>query len=250
MDYLVRNALALVLIPPGTILLLGLCGLLILRRRQRLGRLLIALSLVTLYALSTSPVASRLLQTLEPPASNPLAAQEAQAIVVLGGGAYYAAPEYGGSTVIASTLVRLRYAARLHRASGKPVLVTGGDPREFGVAEAALMKQTLNDDFGVPVEWTESVSRTTLENALPTRNILEPRAIRSIYLVTQAWHMPRARMAFEHAGFSVTPAATEYATSPPLTVLDFAPKASALRDSSRFFQEILGIGWYRLKFWF
>jgi uncharacterized SAM-binding protein YcdF (DUF218 family) len=250
MDYLVRNAVALMMIPPGTILLLGLLGLLILRRRQRLGRLLIALSLLTLYALSISPVADRLLQALEPPARTPLAAQEVQAVVVLGGGTQYAAPEYGGSTVIASTLVRLRYAARLHRATGKPVLVSGGDPREFGIAEAALMKQTLNDDFGVPVEWTESLSRTTLENAQLTRKILEPQSIRSIYLVTHAWHMPRARLAFEHAGFSVIPAATEYAVSPPLTFLDFVPKASALRDSSRFFHEILGIAWYRLKFFF
>lgn len=250
MDYLVRNAVALIMVPPGVILLLGLLGLLILRRRQRLGRLLITLSLVTLYALSISPVADRLLQVLEPRAGAPLAAQEVQVIVVLGGGTYYAAPEYAGSTVIASTLVRLRYAARLHRATGKPVLVTGGDPRKFGVAEAALMKQTLNDDFGVPVEWTESLSRTTLENAQLTRKILEPKGIRSIYLVTQAWHMPRARLAFEHAGFSVIPAATEYATSPPLTFLDFVPKASALRDSSRVFHEILGIAWYRLKFFF
>ena len=250
MDYLVRNAVALIVIPPGAILLLGLLGLLILRRRQRLGRLLITLSLVILYALSISPVADRLLQTLEPPANDPLAAKEVQAIVVLGGGTYYAAPEYGGSTVIASTLVRLRYAARLHRASGKPLLVTGGDPREFGVAEAALMEQTLNDDFGVPVEWTENLSRTTLENAQLSRKILEPEGIRSIYLVTQAWHMPRARLAFEHSGFSVVPAATDYATSPPLTVLDFVPDARALRDSSRFFREILGIAWYQLKFFF
>ena len=250
MDYLVRNAVALIVIPPGAILLLGLLGLLILRRRQRLGRLLITLSLVILYALSISPVADRLLQTLEPPANDPLAAKEVQAIVVLGGGTYYAAPEYGGSTVIASTLVRLRYAARLHRATGKPVLVTGGDPREFGVAEAALMKQTLNDDFGVPVEWTERLSRTTLENAQLSRKILEPEGVRSIYLVTQAWHMPRARLAFEHSGFSVVPAATDYATSPPLTVLDFVPDARALRDSSRFFREILGIAWYQLKFFF
>ena len=53
---------------------------------------------------------------------------------MLGGGVDYGAPEYGGNTVVSSTLVRLRYAARLYRATGKPVLVSGGDPRETGIA--------------------------------------------------------------------------------------------------------------------
>jgi len=248
MAFLVRDAITFALTPPGTIVLLGLLGLTLLRNRPRLGRLVLALSLVSLYALSISPVSDRLLQALETLPSDPLKALRAQAIVVLGGGVYYGAPEYGGNTVVSSTLVRLRYAARLYRATGKPVLVSGGDPRETGIAEAAVMKITLDEDFSVPVRWSESRSRTTLENARFSREILDPEGIRSIYLVTQAWHMPRAQLAFEHAGFAVIPAATEYAISQPLALRHFIPEAKALRDSSRFFHEILGIGWYRLKF--
>jgi len=38
----------------------------------------------------------------------------AQAIVVVGGGQYHAAPEYAADTVSEATLVHLRYAACLH----------------------------------------------------------------------------------------------------------------------------------------
>jgi uncharacterized SAM-binding protein YcdF (DUF218 family) len=60
--------------------------------------------------------------------------------------------------------------------------------------------------------------------------------------------MPRARLAFESAGFVVIPAATGYATRFRLTALDFVPDARALRDSSTYFREVIGIGWYRLQF--
>ncbi len=50
--------------------------------------------------------------------------------MVLGGGRYRDAPEYGNDTVGEYTLVRLRYAAKLHRETGFPLLVTGGRPME------------------------------------------------------------------------------------------------------------------------
>jgi uncharacterized SAM-binding protein YcdF (DUF218 family) len=59
--------------------------------------------------------------------------------------------------------------------------------------------------------------------------------------------MPRARLAFERAGFSVIPAATAYRTRIELTALDFLPSAKALHDSSRFVHEMIGLGWYHLR---
>jgi uncharacterized SAM-binding protein YcdF (DUF218 family) len=78
--------------------------------------------------------------------------------------------------------------------------------------------------------------------------LLKPAGVERIYLVTQAWHMPRARRAFENAGFAVIPAPTGYATRFELTVLDFLPNVEALNDSSLFFHEILGIAWYYVRF--
>lgn len=248
MEWLIRNAIASALIPPGFLLLVALWGLLVLRRRPLLGKSLLSLALVALYALSTQYVADALLQMLEQPASDPLRNRGGQAIVVLAGGSYFGAPEYGTDTVNAHGLVRLRYAAHLHRATQKPILATGGSPEGAPLGEAAHMKTVLNRDFQAPVAWVEDQSRTTLENARLSHKILSAEGIRTIYLVTHAWHMPRARLAFESAGFSVIPAATGYATRFRLTLLDFVPDADALLDSSRFFHEIIGITWYQLQF--
>lgn len=249
MEWVIRNAIALLLVPPGCLVLIALWGLGLLGRHARTGRLIIALSVLGLYILSTPYVAEGLLASLETPPRDLLAARNGQAIVVLGGGKYHAAPEYGGDTVRSSTLVRLRFAARLQRSLGKPVLVTGGSPEGSPITEARVMQSVLIDDFKVPVTWIEEQSRTTLESARQSRVILSAAGLQTIYLVTHAWHMPRARLAFEDAGFNVIPAATGYTTRFRLTALNFLPQAQALLDSSRYFRELIGISWYRMQIW-
>lgn len=248
MGWELRNAIASALLPPGLLLVIGLVGLLLLARRPRAGAGLCAFALIALYALSTRLVAVALLQSLEPAYRDPAAAGAAGAIVVLGAGTYFDAPEFGADTVNAAALERLRYAAHLHRVTRVPILASGGSPEGAGTGEARHMKRVLEEDFRVPVTWVEDASRTTLENAGHTRAILGAAGIRTVYLVTHAWHMPRARLAFENAGFTVIPAATGHATRFRLTALDFVPDARALRDSSLYFREMLGYAWYRLQF--
>jgi uncharacterized SAM-binding protein YcdF (DUF218 family) len=247
MEWLITNAAASLLMPLGIVLILLLTALLMAWRWPLMAWRPMAIACVLLYALSTQFVANGLLYVLEPAPRDPAADPSGQAIVVLGGGTYYKAPEYGGDTVKAQTLVRLRYAARLQRVLGKPVLATGGSPDGSPVAEAQLMKHALEKDFQVPVQWIEQRSSNTLEHARLVYRLLKPAGVERVYLVTHAWHMPRARLAFERAGFAVIPAPTGFATRFELTVLDFLPRAEALSDSSRFFHEILGIAWYYVR---
>jgi uncharacterized SAM-binding protein YcdF (DUF218 family) len=249
-EWLITNAISAWLVPPGGILLIVIMGLLAMRQRPRLGRVVFLLGFGALYALSTVLVADALHGFLEPPPRDPLVDATGQAIVVLGGGTYFSAPEYGGDTVNAPTLVRLRYAAHLQRASGKPILVTSGAPQGNTLSEAEQMKRVLLQDFRVPVEWAETGSNNTLENARLSHRLLSASDVRRVYLVTHAWHMPRARLAFERAGFAVIPAPTGYSTRYGLTVLDFLPNANALLRSSYFFHEAIGLGWYHLRFLF
>jgi len=246
-EWLITNSVAAWLLPPGCLLLLATVGAFMARRRPRAGRALVALSLAVLYALSTPFAGGALIRMLEPAQRDPIGNAGGQAIVVLGGGTYFAAPEYGRNTVSGATLVRLRYTAHLRRALKRPVMVTGGAPQVDGVAEAELMKQVLEGELGTPVQWIEKRSRNTLENARLARRMLAPTGVNTVYLVTHAWHLPRARLAFERSGFTVIPAATSYATRNRLTLLDFMPAASALLDSSLFFREVIGIGWYHLR---
>ena len=246
-SWVVTNVIAAWLIPPGCLLLLAGWGVFRLRKRPRSGKVLIVLALAALWALSTPWLSRTLLQLLEPESANPLNAAPAQAIVVLGGGNYRAAPEYGADTVSEATLVRLRYAALLYRQTGKPILVSGGALRMDDLTEAQTMKAVLEDEFKIPVAWTEGTSLDTLENARASRAMLSPLGINRVYVVTHAWHMPRSQWIFARAGFDVVPASTKFATNPPLTARDFMPAADALKDSGHFFHEIIGLAWYRLK---
>jgi len=247
MEWLIAKAFAALLAPLGIVLVILLVAALVAWRRPLAAWRPVALALIVLYPLSTHFVADQLLWWIEPAPRDPAADKSGQAIVVLGGGTYFSAPEYGGDTVKAPVLARLRYAARLHRALDKPVLASGGAPQGNPVPEARLMTQVLQQDFQITVRWTEQGSRNTFENALMSASVLKPAGIERIYLVTHAWHMRRARLAFEHAGFKVIPAPTGYATRFKLSVLDFLPDARALDNSGLFFREAAGIGWYYLR---
>lgn len=245
----ITNTLALLLMPPGCLLVLSAAGLLLLRSRRTLAGVILAFSWVALYVLSTPLVAHSLLVSLDPTVPDPLSDRTGDAIVILGGGKYYRAPEYGhADTANGSVLERLRYGARLYRTLGKPLLVAGGSPLGDAVPEAEVMKQVLEQDFDVPVRWAEKTSTTTDENARNSFRLVQSAGVKSIYLVTHAWHMRRARASFEHAGFRVIPAPTIYSTPEPRTMIDFLPNAGSLRDTSVYVHEVVGRAWYRLKF--
>ncbi|MGD9786531.1 MAG: YdcF family protein [Sulfuricellaceae bacterium] len=248
MGWLLTNLIASFLLPPLSLLLIGALGLALLKRRPGLGKGLLALSLGLLTVLSLPAVSDRLLGSLEegtllPPEHRP----PAQAIVVLGGGRDINALEYAGDTVGSVTLRRVRYGAWLQRETGLPLLVTGGKPDGGTLSEGETMRRVLEREFGVPVRWVEDRSDNTRENAYNSRELLKGSGVRTIYLVTHAWHMPRAKRVFETAGFKVVPAGIGFHQTKPLTVLDFLPDAKALEGSSHYIHEIIGLVWYRLK---
>jgi uncharacterized SAM-binding protein YcdF (DUF218 family) len=249
MSWFFTNLFSAFLFPPLNFLLIALAGLIIRRSRPCLGRALITGSLGLLWLCSTPFATDGALQLLEGQlkAVEPKA-QLADAIVVLGGGTYFIAPEYGGiDTVGAPSLVRLRYAAKLQRETGKPILVSGGKPLGNTVSEAQQMKSILDKEFNVPVQWTEDASDNTLENARNSYQLLQKSGIKRIYLVTHAWHMPRSVMAFRNAGFDVVPAPTAFNTRYKTDLLSFIPNSDSLDNSKIFMHELIGILWYRYK---
>ena len=245
MSWFLTNLVSAFLLPPLNLLLVAALGLLLWKKRPRIARILLAASTLLLWLLSTPFCAEMLLQQLEGKPYN-VDLRPAQAIVVLGGGTYFHAPEYGGDTVSDASLQRVRYAAKLYRESGLPILVSGGKPLGNTLSEAQQMKGVLVEEFKVPVMWTEDASDNTLENARASRQLLAQSSINRIALVTHAWHMPRAAAAFKAAGFEVIPAPTAYTTRYQLDLLAFIPNAGALHDSKIFMHEVIGTFWYRL----
>ncbi len=240
MMFLLKKIVTALVLPPAGPLLLAALGLLLLRRRPRFGKTLVWTGVLALWLLSTPVVTKSMLAAIEDVAPLDYAqAKGAQAIVVLGGGSYRAAPEFGGDTVDRRTLERLRYAARLHRDTGLPLLVTGGAALG-GVPEGRSMKEALERDFGVKVRWVEDKSVDTRENALHSAHLLEPAGVKRVLLVTHAWHMRRAQEAFAAAKLDVIAAPTGYETTGPFTVQDALPGPGGLWAGRIVLHELLG----------
>ena len=227
-------------------------------RRPRFGRAVLLLLLGIVYLTTTPFMAGELMARLQ--TYRPLNIDESHpdvgAIVVLGAGVYFSAPEYwrpdapafGVDVADALSLQRLSYAAYLARATGKPILLSGGagDPRTHrSVADA--MRTTLIRNFGITPRWIETFSGTTKSNSQYSADILKKEGVHRIYLVTHAWHMPRAVLAFEHAGLDVVPAPTAFVSRSGWLWEDFIPSAQAFQLTYYGLHEWAGIIWYRLQ---
>jgi uncharacterized SAM-binding protein YcdF (DUF218 family) len=220
---------ALVL-PPGSLLLLGAIGILLWNRRPGLGFLFCVLSLLGFWALSTPIVADALARSAEQyPAldlkSFNTAGSGAQAIVILGGGVRRDAPDYGADEPNAATTMRLIEGARVARATHLPILVTGGPE------EAPAMRSLLEDDLQVPVKWVEAASLDTRNNAQYSAAILGAQHITRIILVTSATHMARSVAEFEAVGMDPIAAPAQISTPDFRGILAFIPEQESLDRS-------------------
>lgn len=243
------NALATaLLLPPANLLLPCAAGLLLLRRRPRAGRLLLAAGLGGLLLLSLPLVSKALIVSLEGglplrPEAGDLPGALPGAIVILSAEALL---NRGVLEPGPLTLERLRAGVALHRRTGLPILVTGGGADDGPDTLAGAMARSLAADFNVPARWMESASLDTRENAVLSAPLLLRDGIRSAYLVTHAWHMRRSVLAFAGTGVAVTAVPVRMDEGPDGRGSDFIPRARSWLDSYWALHEWVGIAAVRL----
>lgn len=243
-----KPLLTALVMPPMSLLLMAFVGLLVLRKHRRTGIALTAVALALLWVLSTQVtavwLARNLLVQYPPTSAAQLKANGVQAIVVLGGGIYPEAPEYGQAQPAPSTAARLRYGVWLGRQSGLPLAFTSGIGHAARhaqtIPEAEVAARVASQDYGVTLRWLESQSRDTSENARMLAPILQRDGIKHVALVTDAWHMPRTVIAFERVGLTVTPAPTGYVLRQGL-IFEWFPSTWGLVSSQQVLREWLGI---------
>jgi len=224
------------------------------RPREPIRRLLvITLPFVALTLLSMPAVAYFALGTLEwryPPSEQ--RPDHARAIVVLGGGIELADATRVRAEMNSATLTRCLHGARVyHRGKPCPVVVSGGrvGNRPSTPAVAHLMRDFLRaqgiDDADLIVE---DRSRTTHENAVECRKLLDQLGIDEVILVTDATHMFRALRAFRKQGIAAVASACNHrATQFGWDVFDFLPSAAAVQYHQQVLHEWLGCVWYWVK---
>ena len=216
------------ILPPAAPLLIALVGLALLDRHRRAGRFLTTLGVVLLIVVSMPAVAKFLIHFVDDsPPFDAAQAKTAQAVVILA-----AIARWRRQQSLRLTLERLRYGARVARLTGLPVMVVGGRAEPARETEAKVMRDALQDEFGVAVRWVEDQSRNTHENALMTAAILRPAGVRRVVLVAHGFDMPRATAEFATAGLETIPAPT--GLLPPLqpsVLLDYFPSVDGLQWS-------------------
>jgi uncharacterized SAM-binding protein YcdF (DUF218 family) len=243
-----KPVLTSLVMPLAFLPLLGLLGLVLVARRNRSGWVLGVVAFAALWLLSCQGTAVWLAQNALPQYLPVTAAElkdaKVQAIVVLGGGMYPQAPEYGSAQPGPATLARLRYGIWLSKQSGLPVAFSGGSGWAAGTnvksSEAEVAARVAIEEFGFTLRWVENQSRDTAENARMVAPLLVRDGIKRITLVTDALHMSRALVAFEPTGLVVIPATMGYALPTKFNVLQWLPTVDGLAGSTRVIHEVLG----------
>lgn len=242
-----RFILKQLLLPPSLFFLLLLLALGLRNRRPRLALACFSAGFLGILIMSlpvTTEWAAGKLEREPPLERSEWAglASRADVIVVLGAGRQRHDPAWDGADQPTGVAMeRMRYAARLAKASGLPLLTSGGLHYGSPPSEASMMADSLRDDFGVPVRWQEGQSRTTWENAQMSAELLRHEGIHRVVLVTQAWHMPRAKWSFEQAGLQVVSAPVGFlGVDSGVPMGGWLPESPAVWRNGQLLNEALG----------
>ena len=214
---------------------------------RRLGIAISVVATSLLFVAAVPVVAERMLQSVEVKPLDKPDFSAAQAIVVLGGGVNRGDGDKVRDTLGAWSMERLDFAAHAYRQLHLKVAVSGGLTPGAHTAEATLMKSILESDFGVPVSWVENRSRTTWENAVYTRELLQADGVNTVVLVTNAWHMRRAMWSFERAGLHAIPYPAPLTIEESDRTADYLPSMHALEASYHALHEAIGLAYYHLR---
>jgi uncharacterized SAM-binding protein YcdF (DUF218 family) len=249
--------------PLGLSCLLLLLALL-LRRHKGWRNTLLIIALGILWLAGNRWVAIPLARSLEWQYLPAKEIPQTDVIVVLGGATE--SKDYPRPTVeVNSAGDRVLYAARLYKEGKAAHLLLSGGSIDWletrSTSPAAEMADILElADIPKDALWLDNQSRNTYENALYSRQILEPKGIKRILLVTSAMHMPRAVALFKHQGFDVVPAPTDFTVTDSVwqdlthgdiagQIVNFFPSSSSLSLTTNVIKEYLGMLIYRLRGW-
>lgn len=232
-----------IILPPFNVLILWLLSLICFKLKWRKTAYLATfLGIAILYLFSIPYTSKTLTNSLVK--EDKLTLQDyhhAQAIVLLGGGLRDSKELFAKLATNQIAVERVRYAAFLARETALPILITGSAPN--GMSEAAVMANELQLFYQVPTKWLEQKAKTTKENAQYTQQILFPEGIKKIILVTNQWHMKRAKMLFEQQGFEVLPASVGAGATPEtygMNIMYFIPQAGAMNTNMMALKEWIG----------
>jgi uncharacterized SAM-binding protein YcdF (DUF218 family) len=219
------------------------------RRRLALGVAMVAFA--GLWVGSLPVVAQALIASLERqyPPMTLQATPEADVIVVLGGALAPPDPPRRPYFALGQSAGRIWHAARLYKAGkAKTIVIAAGNQPglEHLQSEAEVIAEMLVS-LGVPAGAIkrESRSRTTRENAMNVKALIQELGGKRVLLVTSAQHMPRAVKTFTkvwaNSGIEFSPASADgLGRQPNDSIFVWIPSPNALLGVSKALKEYAG----------
>jgi uncharacterized SAM-binding protein YcdF (DUF218 family) len=229
MFFVLSKVLAFLAVPSNIVFGIGILGmLLLLTRFRRTGVRLMVTCLLVVLVLGLLPIGRGLIAMLEnrfPPGND--SGPPVTGIIVLGGPIDSRMSVVRGTISVGGEVERLIEGAALARRHPAARLVfTGGNPSLFhDDPPESFFAAKLFEQLGVPASRLvlEDKSRNTVENAVFTRQLVDPKPGERWILVTSAMHMPRAVGVFRKADFAVEPYPVDWHTLPGASLF-FMPR--------------------------
>ena len=181
-------------------------------------------------------------------------ADDAEAIVVLGGGSINLRSRGEVfSLLISASALRAMEGIRLYEMMDDPLVIISGGSNPFlggGTPESILLSDMLMD-AGIPGDRIilETESRSTREQAKKIKPLLEDRDIDSFILVTSPIHMGRSVAVFEAHGMYPIPSPSALRSEGFDGKIAILPSWIALDASQAAFREYMAIGYYWIRGW-
>lgn len=247
--YLFSKLFTYLVLPPGIFIFSFLLASFYAKRFKSLFFLLS----LSFYALSTPYVAKLLLQPLEKPFNTKVQETSVNGIIVLGGGHI---PDSSNIPLSSSAYKRALWGLMLAKQLDKPLLFSGAGLYDYSESDAFLdsmkeIEKSLHVKIFSPNSlelkgfsvYVEDKSLNTYENAKYSKEFFERRGLTNprVYLVTSAFHMKRSIKIYEHFGFEVISAATDFRTSSQEPTFGWLPNMGSLSASYTAIHEYVGI---------
>jgi len=239
--------------PSNVLIAIGLLGLvLLLTRFTRLASWLIVTSLVLIAVAGLSPLGNALILPLEqrfPPWDASRGPPDG--IVLLGGMISPDVSAARGAVALNEAAERITVTAELARRypNARIVLTGGRNALIFDEGIEAVFAVRQLEALGVAHDRiaAEEQARNTIENAVFSRLVANPKPGERWLLVTSAYHMPRAMAVFRAAGFPVEAYPVDWRTRGPIDMVrPFASLGDGLRRTDTAVHEWAGLLAYRL----
>ncbi len=239
------------LLPSNLLILLALIGILLMGTRyKRLGQILTIGAILLLTIIGIAPVGNALMVPLEErfPKWDPRNGSP-HGIVVLGGAVSPDVSAARDELALNEAAERMTAVAKLAREHPYAKIVfTGGNGRLFGGASEAAFALRLFESFGIARHRIvlEDNARNTVENAILTKALVDPKPHQRWLLVTSAHHMPRSIGIFRKAGFPVEAHPVDFRTRGTDDLIDtFGSIAAGLARTDTATREWVGL----LAYW-